>query len=81
VGHGAWLKGTNDLPGGVVQPVAASGAWTADDTYEVRLCFYEGELCSVLRFRCGDRDVWLEVEPNVAWGVPTVSTIMGRAID
>ncbi len=35
VGHGTWLKGTTDARGHGNEPVAASGAWTAEDTYEV----------------------------------------------
>ena len=40
-GRGQWQKGRmawGPLP---QQPVAASGAWTADDTFTAKLCFYE----------------------------------------
>ena len=40
-GRGAWQKGRvawGSLP---EQPAAASGAWTADDTFTAKLCFYE----------------------------------------
>jgi CubicO group peptidase (beta-lactamase class C family) len=39
-GHGQWVKGTFPLTPGSTQPVAASGAWTADDTYTVQLAQY-----------------------------------------
>ena len=81
VGHGAWLKGTNDLHGGVSLPVAASGAWTSGNTYEARVCYYESEFCPVVRFQFGDDDIRLEFDPNVAWGTPAVTTIIGRRID
>ena len=28
----------------VIEPVAACGAWTAEDTYEVRVCYYEARV-------------------------------------
>ena len=81
VGHGTWLNGMNDIHGGVNQPVAASGAWIASDTYEARVCYYEGEFCPVLRFQFGDGQLRLEFDPNVSWGTPVATTITGRRID
>jgi hypothetical protein len=79
VGHGAWLKGTTDARGHGNEPVAASGAWTAEDTYEVRVCYYQAEFCPVFRFRYTSGELRLEVEPNVSWGSTTPTSIMGRA--
>lgn len=79
VGHATWLRGTADVRGRGDEPVAASGAWTAEDTYEVRACAYEGEFCLVFRFHYTDGGVHLDVEPNVAWTSPTVTTITGLA--
>lgn len=78
-GFGTWLKGTTDLRGRGVEPVAASGAWTADDTYEVRACYTESEVCQLVRFRFSGAELTLEIEPNVGWGTPAVTTISGRA--
>lgn len=78
VGYATWLKGTTDLRKDHHEPVAACGAWTAEDTYEVRTCYYEGEFCPVLRFHYTDDELQLEVEPNVAWGPATGTTITGR---
>jgi hypothetical protein len=77
-GYGTWLTGISDVHGGRDQPVAACGAWSADDTFEIRACFTEGEFCPVLRFHYASGDLRLEVEPNVAWGPTTVTTITGR---
>jgi hypothetical protein len=38
VGYATWLKGTTDVRGYVDESDAACGVWTADDTYEVRIC-------------------------------------------
>jgi hypothetical protein len=78
VGYATWLKGTTDLRGHGDEPVAACGAWTAEDTYEVRVCYYEGVFCPVFRFHYTSGELQLEVEPNVSWGSTTVLTMTGR---
>ena len=35
-----WLKGTTDLRARGEEPITACGAWTAEDTYEVRSLLY-----------------------------------------
>jgi len=73
-GSGAWKKGRTAFVAGaeewvaapVEQPVAASGAWTADDTYTLKLADYETPLA--ITFTCrfaGDRVLLLNVEPSV----------------
>ncbi len=47
--------------------------------YEVRICYYESELAHVLRFHFAGDDLRLEIEPNVAWEEPKVTTLTGRA--
>lgn len=79
VGCGAWRRGSSDLRGRGKEPVASSGAWTADDTYAVHICLYTAELCYVLRFHFGGEDLRLEIEPNVSWVEPKVTTIAGHA--
>jgi len=81
VGYNTWLKGTTDLRGYDDEPVAASAAWTTDDTYEVRVCYYQSPFCPVFRFRYLSGELRLEVEPNIVWGVPATTTLIGRATD
>jgi CubicO group peptidase (beta-lactamase class C family) len=78
VGRGMWLKGTTDARGYGDEPVATGGAWTAEDTYEVRACYYEAVFCPVFRFHYGSGALRLEVEPNVSWGSTMPTTIRGR---
>jgi CubicO group peptidase (beta-lactamase class C family) len=78
VGRGTWLKGTTDARGSGDEPVATGGAWTAEDTYEVRVCYYEAVFCPVFRFHYTSGKLRLEVEPNVSWGSTTPMTIRGR---
>jgi CubicO group peptidase (beta-lactamase class C family) len=78
VGYDTWLKGNTDARGHGVEPVATCGAWTAEDTYEVRVCYYEGVYCPVVRFHDTSGALQLEVESNVSWGSTAVTTITGR---
>ena len=80
VGYDTWLKGTTGVRGRGDEPVAACGAWTTEDTYEVRVCYYEGELCPVLRFHYTGGELHLDVEPNVSWGPAQVTGIAGRLV-
>jgi hypothetical protein len=73
-GKEGWLLGHTsfDLPASesAPQPVAASGAWTADDTYTIRLCFRETPFISTLALRfAGDR-LELQRAENVGFGPP-----------
>jgi hypothetical protein len=79
VGYSAWLKGTTDARGRSDEPIVASGAWTAEDTYEVRICCTEDVYCPVLRFHYAGDDLRLEVDPNVSWQPLVVTAIPGRA--
>jgi len=67
VGTSTWLKGTADLRVRVEEPITACGAWTANDTYEVRVCWTEDAYCPVFRFHYTSDELQLEVEPNATW--------------
>jgi CubicO group peptidase (beta-lactamase class C family) len=68
-GAGAWRR-EGALPGadGIDQPVAASGAWTADDTFTARLYLYETPFRVTAAFRFADDRLVLDREYNVALG-------------
>ena len=79
VGYSTWLKGTTGARGHSDERIAACGAWTAEDTYEVRICCCEDVHCPVLRFHYTRDGLKLEVDPNVSWESTAVTTITGRA--
>jgi hypothetical protein len=79
-GFGVWHKGRADLRGRGEEPIAACGAWTAADTYELRICCYESEICPLLRLHFRGDELRLEYDPNVAWVGTEVVTIVGRAV-
>jgi CubicO group peptidase (beta-lactamase class C family) len=87
-GSGVWKKGRTAFVAGadwriaepVEQPVAASGVWTADDTYTVKLAYYETPLAVTLTCRfAGDRVLLLNVEYSVDWAVTNPPLLVGEA--
>jgi hypothetical protein len=80
VGYSRWLKGTTDVRGQGVESIAACGAWTAEDAYEVRVCFNEDAYCPVFRFHYVSGELQMEVDPNAtwAWEPAGVTKITGR---
>jgi hypothetical protein len=89
-GGGAWTKGATifgvapSLGGASATaaptPVAASGAWAADDTYVAKLCFYETPFCPTItcRFAEGDR-LLLDYRENVSFGPTEHPQLVGQA--
>ena len=74
VGYQNWIEATTTLgpdtdePDGF--PVALSGAWTADDTYTVRLSYIETPFIPTLSFRFVDDGVEYRKRLNVEFGPP-----------
>lgn len=87
-GYGAWRMGASDgrilepgrpwAGGHGAQQLGASGAWTAEDTYELRICYIEGEVCPILRFSFSDADIRIDLDPNVSWDETAVTTLIGH---
>jgi hypothetical protein len=75
IGYGAWQRGHSGYSD---EPVAACGAWTAVDTYEIRLCYTTRVYCPIFRFHFSDNQLQLEVEPNVFWGLTGIRRITGH---
>ena len=71
--YGEWRRG-GSLPATATggerssTPVAASGAWTSDDTYTVKACFYETPFCATLALRFAGDALVLDQEMNVGFG-------------
>ncbi|MSR58828.1 MAG: class C beta-lactamase-related serine hydrolase [Planctomycetaceae bacterium] len=67
-GHKTWLKGRLAYGSFPEQPMAACGAWTADDTYTARICFYETPFNLTLTLKFADDRLMLDSESNVSFG-------------
>jgi CubicO group peptidase (beta-lactamase class C family) len=67
-GRGAWRKGRlayGTLP---EQPAAASGAWTGDDTFTAKICFYETPFIIKVNLKFSGDQLLYESESNVSFG-------------
>ncbi len=77
-GSGRWVNGRFALPTGGDRPVAASGAWVADDTYEAKVCFYETPFILIVKLRfAGDR-LFHDSELNVSFGPTRQPQLVGH---
>jgi CubicO group peptidase (beta-lactamase class C family) len=61
------------------RPVAASGAWTASDRYEARICFRETPYTLKLPLRFEGTRVTVEPEYNVFFGPGKLPAVTGDA--
>lgn len=60
----AWKKQTVTLRG-APDAIAASGAWTADDTYTLKVVRYQTPFATTYRLRFAADQLTVDVEPNV----------------
>jgi CubicO group peptidase (beta-lactamase class C family) len=77
-GRGTWRKGRSAFGAFSEQPVAASGAWTGDDTFTVKLCFYESPFIVTLRLKFSGEELFLDSESNVAFGPTKQPQLVGH---
>jgi hypothetical protein len=59
-------------------PVAASGAWNADGSYTVRLCFYETPTFVTLKLAARGEELLYDAEYNVAFTAPKQPQLIGK---
>jgi hypothetical protein len=77
--HGSWLPGSTTIIDGRTYAVAASCAWTSDETCVFKLCFNETPFISTITFHfSGDQlaTIWKD---NVSFGPTEHPEIVGRA--
>jgi CubicO group peptidase (beta-lactamase class C family) len=80
---GVWKKGrapfVNGVGGRMVasseQPIAASGGWTRDDTFTLKLCLYETPFYSTMVFRFNGDRLLLDSEHNVSFGSTALTAL------
>jgi hypothetical protein len=78
-GRGEWHKGKVAWGTLREQPMAASGAWTADDTFTAKLCFYETPFVATVRLKFTGDEVQFQSETNVGFGQTKQATLAGKA--
>jgi hypothetical protein len=59
--------------------VAATGAWTADDTFTAKLCFYHTPFIVTVRLKFEPGQVRCQTESNVGFGPTKAPEVIGKA--
>ncbi|MBO0801300.1 MAG: serine hydrolase, partial [Blastocatellia bacterium] len=88
IGIGAWARSKEGFTDGIdkflavpAHPlVAASGAWTAEDVFTVKLVLYETPFYSTLKFHIDGDRLLLDREYNVAFGQTKQQQLTGLPI-
>jgi len=78
-GRGAWRKGRLAFGALPEQPVAASGAWSAEGIYTAKVWFYETPFAVTLSLRFSGNDLVVDSEYNVAFGPTKQPQLVGHA--
>lgn len=78
-GRGAWQKGRAAWGRLAEQPIAAAGAWTADDTFTAKACFTETPFVATIRLKFTGNEVRYESEFNVGFGSTKEAALVGRS--
>ena len=87
IGNGLWTKSRGGFANGLdrflsvpMNPlIAASGAWTADNVYTLKLVLYETPFYSTMRFRFDGDQLWFDAEQNIAFGPTKLPQVVGQA--
>ena len=77
-GRGSWKKGTLTMRGAPV-PVAASGGWTAPDTFTLAVVRYQTPFVTTFRFRFGGNLLAVRSENNVGAADSRIAEFVGTA--
>ena len=76
---GSWTKGRLTLgPPLPEQPAAASGAWTGDDTFQAKVCFYETPFVVTLTLKFTGDSLLFDAQSNVGFGPTKQPQLIGK---
>jgi hypothetical protein len=78
VGNGNWAKSEAKWLMDRKQRVAASGGWTADDTFTAKICFYETPFVQTVELKFEDEDLRYNSSANVAFGPTKDAELVGK---
>jgi CubicO group peptidase (beta-lactamase class C family) len=86
IGLGAWAKSKGGFSSGIDQflsvpaepLLAASGSWTSDDVFTVKIVAYETPFYCTLTFKFDGERLQLDAEHNVAFGATKLPRLEGQ---
>jgi hypothetical protein len=73
-----WTKSVM-MVNGASDPIATSGAWTANDTYTVKIARYRTPFVATYRLRFAEDQLNLEIEQNVGAVDARIARLVGKA--
>ncbi|MBC8135934.1 MAG: serine hydrolase [Fibrella sp.] len=78
-GYGEWANGATGFPafGPAFQSLSASGAWTDDDTFTLKICFYETPFIPTITCRFADDMVTMEIYGSMGFGPKERPALIG----
>lgn len=79
VGSDMWRESTTTLDAHGLLRAAAWGAWTADDTYMIKICYVETPFIATLTCRFTEDRLALDYQANVGFGPTALPQQVGRA--
>jgi CubicO group peptidase (beta-lactamase class C family) len=79
-GRSKWVEGTTVIGGPVPQPVAASGVWKAEDTFELTLYQYATPFVATLTFRFKGKQLFYDFKVNVSFGPAERPQLVGKQV-
>jgi CubicO group peptidase (beta-lactamase class C family) len=77
-GRNAWKKGRMAYGPLSEQPAAVSGAWTADDTFKAKICFYETPFIVTLSLKFSGDELRFDSQSNVGFGSTKQNQLIGK---
>jgi CubicO group peptidase (beta-lactamase class C family) len=77
-GRGKWDMGRLAYGTFREQPVGASGAWTTDDTFTAKICFYETPFCVTMALKFSGGQLLCNTSSNVAFGPTEQPQLVGE---
>ncbi len=76
---GVWTRTRLALGHRPEEPYAVSGAWTADDTFTLKLCAYTTPYVTTVRLRFTPAELTCDRELNVSFGARTLPPLIGKS--
>ena len=75
-----WTLGSVAIAQFGERPAATAGAWTAEDTFTARICYYETPFVQTITLKFTDDTVQLDSEMNVGFGPTRTPQLTGRPL-
>jgi len=79
-GKQVWKRGQAPWGSEKLQPVAASGGWTAADTFTAKVCLYETPFVHTVSLKFSGDELRLNGEANVGFGPTKDPELVGTAV-